>query len=157
MAEYHFENIWRIAAPRATVWETLHEVESWPSWWPYVTAVQKLESGDDQGLGAVHLFTWRTRLPYTITFRSRATKVRSPDLLEAEAEGQVSGTGRWELSDELEGTCARYIWRVHTTQAWMNLLAPLARPVFEWNHTGVMCSGAEGLALQLNARLIEAR
>ena len=28
----------------------------------------------------------------------------------------------------------------------MNLLAPLARPVFEWNHDWVMARGGEGIA-----------
>ena len=33
-----------------------------------------------------------------------------------------------------------------TTKAWMNLLAPVARPVFEWNHDWVMARGGEGIA-----------
>ena len=36
----------------------------------------------------------------------------------------------------------------------MNLLAPLARPIFEWNHDVVMRRGAEGLARLLGARLV---
>jgi hypothetical protein len=38
----------------------------------------------------------------------------------------------------------------------MNLLARLARPIFEWNHQVVMQQGAEGLAHLLNARLVSA-
>jgi hypothetical protein len=36
----------------------------------------------------------------------------------------------------------------------MNLLAPLARPVFAWNHDVVMRWGAEGLAKLLRAPLL---
>ena len=35
-------------------------------------------------------------------------------------------------------------------------LAPLARPVFAWNHHGVMRAGGEGLARRLGVRLVEA-
>ena len=48
-----------------------------------------------------------------------------------------------------------YEWNVATTKAWMNLLAPLARPVFEWNHDWVMARGGEGIAA--SARLPAAR
>lgn len=39
-----------------------------------------------------------------------------------------------------------YEWVVRTTERWMNLLAPLARPAFAWNHNVVMRQGGEGLA-----------
>jgi hypothetical protein len=35
----------------------------------------------------------------------------------------------------------------------MNLLAPIARPFFRWNHDTIMRWGAEGLAKKLNSRL----
>ena len=41
-----------------------------------------------------------------------------------------------------------------TTKPWMNLLAPIARPVFEWNHDWVMRNGGEGLASLLGCRLL---
>jgi hypothetical protein len=36
----------------------------------------------------------------------------------------------------------------------MNRLAPLARPVFGWNHDVVMRWGGEGLARRLGGRLL---
>jgi hypothetical protein len=36
----------------------------------------------------------------------------------------------------------------------MNVLAPLARPAFAWNHDIVMRQGADGIARELGARLI---
>ena len=38
----------------------------------------------------------------------------------------------------------------------MNLLAPLGRPIFAWNHDWVMKHGGEGLARLLGARLVVA-
>jgi hypothetical protein len=43
-------------------------------------------------------------------------------------------------------TTVRYKWRVETTRWWMNLLAPIARPVFRWNHDRLMRNGSMGLA-----------
>jgi hypothetical protein len=37
-----------------------------------------------------------------------------------------------------------YEWNVATTKPWMNLIAPIARPVFQWNHDWVMSRGGEG-------------
>ena len=38
----------------------------------------------------------------------------------------------------------------------MNLLAPIARPVFAWNHDWVMKRGGEGLSRLLGAPLVVA-
>jgi hypothetical protein len=43
---------------------------------------------------------------------------------------------------------------VRTNKRWMTLIAPLARPAFEWNHDWVMRNGGEGLARLLGARLL---
>jgi hypothetical protein len=45
---------------------------------------------------------------------------------------------------------------VRTTKRWMNLLAPFARPVFEYNHDVVMRWGGEGLARRLSCTLLSA-
>ena len=43
---------------------------------------------------------------------------------------------------------------MRTTKAWMNLLAPVARPVFARNHDYVMRSGGEGMPKLLGVRLL---
>ncbi|MBC3227501.1 SRPBCC family protein [Serratia fonticola] len=47
------------------------------------------------------------------------------------------------------GALHRYTWHVRTTTLWMNCLAPLAAPLFRWNHDAVMRAGAKGLAQRL--------
>ena len=69
--------------------------------------------------------------------------------------GESQGQGCWTLSQSNGVTTARYDWNVETTKAWMNLIAPVARPFFSWNHDVVMGWGGEGLAKQLGASLIE--
>ena len=51
-------------------------------------------------------------------------------------------------------TAAVYEWNVRTTKRWMNLVGPIAGPVFRWNHDQVMRLGGEGLARHLGCRLI---
>jgi hypothetical protein len=72
-------------------------------------------------------------------------------LLEGVASGDVEGIGRWTFSPSDEITAVRYDWRVRTGRGWMNLLAPVARPLFEWNHDYVMQNGGEALARRLGA------
>jgi hypothetical protein len=43
---------------------------------------------------------------------------------------------------------------VRTTKRWMNAIAPVARPVFAWNHHAVMKNGGRGLAQLLNTKLV---
>lgn len=142
---YSFTTIWDVAAPIEAVWDAIYHPERWPSWWPYVAAVRELVPGDAGGLGAIRRFTWTTRLPYRFVFDSRVTRVEPPHILQATASGQLNGVGCWTLTSNASGTHVRYDWNVRTEVGWMNALAPVARPLFAWNHDAVMRSGAEGL------------
>jgi hypothetical protein len=72
-------------------------------------------------------------------------------VIEGRAEGELSGVGRWTVDGDRVMTRVRYDWRVEVTQPWMRFVAPLARPVFAWNHGVVMGWGGEGLARRLAA------
>jgi Polyketide cyclase / dehydrase and lipid transport len=153
MAEYHFVSRWRIQAPIERVWEEIFHAERWPSWWKYVDRVDELERGAADGVGRRQYLLFRTRLPYKVGFEVRATRVQPPSALEADATGELEGTGRWMLTPDDGGTLVRYNWDVRTTRWWMNLLAPVARPAFRWNHDELMREGGESLARRLGARL----
>lgn len=153
MAEYHFVSIWQISAPIDQVWEEVCHAERWPSWWKYVIGVDELEPGAADGAGQRLRLLFRTRLPYTLGFDVRVTSVQPPFELAAEATGELEGTGRWTLVAADGGTLVRYTWDIRTTRRWMNLLAPVARPVFSWNHDELMREGGQGLARRLGADL----
>jgi len=153
MAEYHFVSTWQIQAPIGRVWEEIYHAERWPSWWKYVVRVDELEPGAADGTGKRLRLLFRTRLPYTLGFDTRVTRVQPPSELEAEATGELEGTGRWTLTAADGGTLVRYTWDIRTTRRWMNLLAPLARPVFSWNHDELMREGGQSLARRLGADL----
>jgi hypothetical protein len=154
MARYEFLTTWVLEAPRQAVWDAIYESERWPEWWRGVIGSEELEPGDERGVGRLGRYVWRSRLPYELAFEMRSTRIEEPILLEGEASGELAGIGRWRLFEEGGVTAVVYEWNVDTTRSWMNLLAPIARPVFAWNHNWVMQNGGTGLARLLGARLL---
>ena len=161
MPSYSFLTTWLLEAERERVWDAIWESERWPEWWRGVESAERLADGDADGIGQVGAYVWRSFLPYPVRFEITTTRVERPRLLEGTARGELEGVGRWRLFEHAAGdmpavTAVVYEWDVATTKAWMNLLAPVARPVFKWNHDWVMRHGGTGLAGLLRARLIAA-
>ena len=145
MSEYAFTTEWRVRAPIEAVWERIADASRWPEWWRGLERVVDLAPGGANRLGAVQRFTWKGRLPYTLDVEMRVTRSEPPVLLESSARGELDGIGRWRLSRVGNGTLIRYEWNVRTTKRWMNALAPVAGPLFRWNHDVVMRGGERGL------------
>jgi hypothetical protein len=154
MADYVFLTAWRIAAPREAVFEVIHASERWPEWWDGVESVVKLEEGDAEGCGSLGRYRWRSAMRYRLEFEMRITRVDRPARMDGDAIGELSGTGRWWLYDDDGATAVLFEWRVRTSRWWMNALAPIARPVFRWNHDRLMRAGARGLARRLGVELL---
>ena len=156
MARYSFLTTWALGkgADINRVFDVIHDAQSYPSWWKGVLAVKRLEQGDADAVGALDRYTWKSKLPYELEFDSRVVRVERPYLMEGHAFGELEGEGRWRLWENPDGICVTYEWNVGTTQAWMNALAPIARPVFAWNHDYVMRNGGEGLARLLGVPLL---
>lgn len=154
MADYSFVTIWRFESLIQPVWDAIQDAANWSKWWKGVSGSQ-LEPGDASGIGARWRFRFKSRLPYTLEFESRTTRVEQPSILEGESTGELVGMGRWTLSEAAGITTVRYDWNVRATRPWMERLAPVARPFFEWNHDAIMSDGGEGLARYLGARLLE--
>jgi uncharacterized protein YndB with AHSA1/START domain len=154
VAEYRFLTTWLLEADRERVWDAIYESERWPEWWHGVLEADKIEEGDEDGVGQYGRYVWKSKLPYKLEFFVRTTKVEKPYLLEGNAEGELAGIGRWRLFEEGGVTAALYEWNVRTTRAWMNLISPLARPIFAVNHDYVMRNGGHGLAKLLGVPLL---
>jgi uncharacterized protein YndB with AHSA1/START domain len=155
MKTYEFVTIWRVAAPIESVWNEIYHAEEWPTWWKGVESVREMRKGDDSGVGSVYRYTWKSKLPYRLSFDMKTVRIEPPLLLEGIATGELQGRGLWQLSSDGDETLVRYDWRVETTKRWMNLLSPIARPLFEWNHNVVMSWGAQGLEQRLGKRVVE--
>ena len=132
----------------------LEEPLDWPRWWRGVERVDLLIPGDSNRVGCCYRIAWRSRVPYPIEFEFMVERVERPALMEGRAQGELSGHGRWRLLEEGGVTAVLYEWNVATSKRWMNIVAPVARPVFAWNHDVVMRWGGEGLARELGVPLL---
>jgi hypothetical protein len=150
--QYHLVTQWRLSAPVSAVWAELTHPESWPQWWKGVVSVTLLEAGDAGGVGAYRRMTWRSALPYRLTFNMRTVRIEPRSLIEAVADGELTGTGLWQLTRLGGNTEVRYDWIVDVTKRWMRTLDPIAAPLFRWNHHIVMEWGRKGLEKRVGVR-----
>ena len=155
MKDYEFVTIWRVKAPIESVWNQIYHSLDWPKWWKGVEAVSEVQKGDESGVGSIHRYTWKSKLPYKLSFDMQTVRIEPPVLLEGIAMGELQGRGLWQLSADGDETVVRYDWNVQTTKQWMNLISPIARPLFKWNHNVVMSWGAKGLEERLGASVVE--
>jgi carbon monoxide dehydrogenase subunit G len=156
MADYHYVSTWQLQAPIEQVWAALNDLEHLPVWYAGVQEARELAPGDPQGVGRRVRYVIKGRLPLRLAFEATTIWSVPPRDQELRAEGELAGTGRWSLDQQGEVTTVRYHWDVRTTRRWMNLLAPLARPLFAWNSRGVMLQAGDGLARFLDVPLVSA-
>jgi uncharacterized protein YndB with AHSA1/START domain len=154
VSDYRFATRWDIDAPITQVWAEIERPENWAEWWPGLVEVRELEVGDALGVGAVKRFTFKSFLPYTLSFQARITEVVPPRLFRIAAVGELEGIGTYELREFGGETRASLTWQVRTTKTWMNLLAPVAAPLFTWNHDKLMEKGGQGLSKRLGANVV---
>ena len=93
MTQYRFLTVWDVEAPIERVFEALLHSERWPDWWRGVARVEQLQTGDASGLGDVRRYTFRSRLPYALTFDMCSTLVDPPWRLSGDASGDLRGVG----------------------------------------------------------------
>jgi hypothetical protein len=150
LTSYSFVTRWRLESPLEKVWERIYRSERWPEWWKGVERVQEIRPATGpHSVGTVRRFTWKSVLPYRLTFDMTVTRVEPLSRIESAAAGELEGTGLWTFSREGPAALVRYDWNVRTTRPWMNALAPVARPLFRWNHDVVMGWGFQGLRKRL--------
>src|SRR5207249_3998323 len=105
---YEFLTTWVVEAPIEDVWEAIHTSERWPTWWKGVVGAVELEPGDADGLGSLSRYTWKSKLPYRLDFDMRVTRLERPHLMEGEAQGELTGFGRWRLFEGNGATAVIY-------------------------------------------------
>lgn len=154
MSEYRLLTIWRIEAPLPEVYAAIHNTPRWPHWWPGVEKVEQISAGKADGIHSVWRYVWQGQLPYQVMFEACPTRIEAQRLIEGSTRGDLEGTGRWQFSRRGPISTVSCYWHVHSTRWWMNLLAPLARPLFIHNHAHIMTQGGQALARLLQAPLI---
>ena len=152
--EYRLLTIWRIDAPLEAVYAAIHDSPNWPGWWQGIRKVELLAPGDSDGIDSVSRYSWQGRLPYRLVFDVCATRIEELVAIEGLARGDLEGVGRWYFARKGAVSIVRCEWYVRSTRCWMNLIAPLARPLFIYQHEQIMARGAKGLARLLERPLL---
>ena len=145
MAAYSFVTHWRFQAPIDVVWDALNTPERYPEWWPCILEYRKL-TPELTGVGARAERVVKGRLPYTLRYQTTVTTHEPPREIAYDATGELTGKGRFVLSEAEGWTKVIFYWDVQTTGFWMNLLAPGLKWLFAHNHNWVMEQGERGLA-----------
>lgn len=153
---YAFITQWRFYCPLPQVWEVLHDSLNWPQWWKGVLDVQEIDPGDITGINGVRQYTWRSVLPYRLSFSMRLTELENFRRMKGSASGELEGVGEWVLRESEGVTHVTYYWTVFTNKPWMNRWSFLLKPAFRYNHDVVMRWGAQGLARKLDCVLLSA-
>jgi hypothetical protein len=156
LTRYRFLTTWLLETSCAAAWEVLEDPLHWPEWWRGVVRAREVDGGDEGRVGSRYRVAWRSRVPYELEFDFTVRRLEKGRYMEGETTGDLEGTGCWRLFEDNGITAVLYDWDVSSTKRWMNLLGPVARPVFEYNHDVVMRWGGEGLARRLGVRLLAA-
>ena len=137
------------------MWDAIYNSLEWPQWWKGVLSVEEIEKEDANGLNGVKAYTWKSVLPYKLTFTMRLKEKLPMKMLKGIAFGELEGQGEWTFSEQNGIIQIQYNWDVYTKKAWMNYLSFLLKPAFRYNHNVVMHWGAIGLAKKLNTKLLK--
>jgi hypothetical protein len=155
MARYRYGSDWTVDASVDRVWDVLLSVDDWPTWWRGFRAVERLDPGDDRGIGMRIRQHWRSLLPYTLVIDLEIARVERHRALEGRASGDMEGTCTWEIEDLGGRTVVRFTLDVRPTRPWMNLPVPFADRVFAWNVDAIMRWGNDGLERRLATSAVD--
>lgn len=157
MAHYRFESEWVLSAPIGPVFEVLVHPESYSDWWPSVRNSQLIEQGDDAGVGARAKYYLKSPLLLGMHFETKTVEIESPRRIHSLVRGELVGTATYTFDSTNLGAKVRIAWHVSTAKRWMDVLTPVAKPLFVWAHHTFMREGCVALVDRLGARLISTR
>jgi uncharacterized protein YndB with AHSA1/START domain len=148
--QYTFLTTWRIPATPDEVWPLIANMATYPTWWGKVyKEVQPIGNVAGLAVGNEYRIHSKGYLPYHLYFTVRIEALEPPHRVLISASGDFIGTGEWTVKPNGEMTEANLDWRISTGKSLLNLLAPVARPLFATNHNWAMQRGEEGLRAYL--------
>lgn len=153
--QYSFVTRWQLKAPLQDVWDAIYNSLEWPKWWRGVESVIEIEKNDASGINGVRKYTWKSVLPYSLTFNMKLTEIEPLKRLKGVAFGELEGDGEWLFKQENGIVYVQYNWNVVATKKWMNNLAFLLRPFFVICHNTVMHWGGKCLAKKSGTHLLK--
>lgn len=136
---YVFHSQWHIEASADSVYDTLRDVASYPTWWPQVRSVRQLDETSGE-------LCCRSLLPYDLTFViRREIEDRGERILQAHQSGDLEGTSRWTVTANGAGSVAAFDEDVVVRNALVRHAGLIARPILRVNHDLMMREGERGL------------
>jgi uncharacterized protein YndB with AHSA1/START domain len=145
MAQYKFVDHWYIKAPREEVFRYVADASSYPQWWPVYPKVEVLRRAEPGQVGGQARLVVKSALGYTLKLEVETVAVNPPSYLKTVARGQLAGTGEWEFTQVGDTTHAKWTWIVESHHPLLNLLEPIAKPLFAWSHNDASHKGHLGL------------
>ncbi|MGH2474896.1 MAG: SRPBCC family protein [Candidatus Limnocylindrales bacterium] len=158
-AQYHFLSEYRLRGDPEALWAALADVPGWTAWWSWLKKVELLHpaTGPD-GLGASYRNTVRAPAGYGFVYTTEVTDVDHLRRIDLLSSGDIAGRGRFLIaptaSEEID---LRFAWLVSTPKPWMTAIAPVARPMFNWNHDRMMRAFGGGVAKAAGLELVSTR
>lgn len=142
--DYRFRSLWSVRAASARVFDALVDLNSYPTWWPDIRAVEQI---DDDTAEVI----CRSVLPYALTFRlHRAVEDSRHGRMRVDMTGDLEGYVQGEVAEhETEGAVLAISQQVVVTKPLLRTLAPVARPLFRANHALMMWRGQRGFRAYL--------
>lgn len=140
---YLFVDQWDVAAPPEAVFDALADARSYPLWWRPVYL--DVESDGPVRIGSQSRQHFKGRLPYHLHTSSVIAELDPPRRIAADVTGDLRGRGVWTLTPTARGTQVRFDWQVHADRKLLQILTPLLRPLFRWNHNWAIKAAMRGL------------
>jgi carbon monoxide dehydrogenase subunit G len=126
----------RLPADVEQVWDTISDLERFPTWWRWLRDFEV----DGDGLAAGTQLRAAVVPPVPYRFRVGVTfdEVDAPHHIAASLSGDLLGPADLWLHPHPEGCEAQVRWTVVMQQPWMRRAAHVARPVMVWGHDQVV-------------------
>lgn len=153
-ANYDFHDEWEIHAPVEAAWDLISHSADWERWWPGLKSAV-ITNHNPEIIGSSVELRWRSKTGYHLQHRVTVTEVEPDGTIKFRSAGDLIGNGSWQFVRRDRSTHMIIDWHVRTTKAWMNMFAPLLRPVFLRNHDSLMKNGEKGLNRYLQASLTD--
>lgn len=146
---YRFEDEWVVEAPIETVWNSLVNVESWPTWWKgleFSYSADKLPQGME---GKQYKTGWKSPLRYRLKINAVIRKASSHALIVADIHGDITGVCTCCITEGRGETRGYFFLDVRTNTIWMSLFSPFLKRFFTRNHNLIMATGMHGFTMHL--------
>ena len=143
---YSFISHWEIKAPVKEVWDYIEKGQDWHVWWRSVVRSKVLQEGDNNSIGQIIHYTWKSFLPFfTLSINFKITGKELYKEIRGESTGDLVGIGVWRFEERDGITYVDYQWEVESTKKLVNFLSHFMKGFFTYNHNVIMRRGEKGL------------